>query len=52
MAVPGIATLGIKFGWASAADTKPSSFTALSRINSIGAISLDTEEIDASALED
>lgn len=54
MAVPGVSTLGIKFGYAaeSTAGTKPSSFTLLTRINQIGGISLDTEQIDASALED
>ncbi len=30
----------------------PSSFTVLTRINAIGGISLETEQIDASALED
>ena len=52
MAAPGISTLGIKFGYGAAGDSKPGSFTQLTRINSIGGISLDTEEIDASALED
>ena len=52
MGAPGISTLGVKFGWSAAGDTKPASFTLLTRINAIGSISLDTEEIDASALED
>lgn len=52
MAAPGISSLGIKFGWAAASDTTPAAFTQLTRINEIGGISLDTEEIDASALED
>lgn len=54
MALPGISTLGIEFGYSleSSAGVKPSAFTRLTRINSIGGISLDTEEIDASALED
>lgn len=52
MAAPGVSTLGVKFGWGAAGDTKPASFTQLTRINAIGSISLDTEEIDASALED
>lgn len=52
MAAPGISTVGIKFGWGAAGDSKPASFTQLTRINSIGAISLETEAIDASALED
>lgn len=49
----GISTLGIKVGYAvGAADTKPSAFTWLERCNSVGGITLDTEKIDASALED
>lgn len=54
MAQAGISTVGIKFGWAleTTAGTKPTSFTLLSRINSIAGIELDTEQIDASALED
>lgn len=53
MAVAGLSTLGITLGWASGAlDSKPSDFTTLTRINSIGGISMDTEQIDASALED
>lgn len=51
---PGISTLGIKFGYAAetTAGTKPAAFTWLERCNSIGGITLDTEQIDASALED
>lgn len=51
---PGVSTLGIKFGYAveTAAGTKPAKFTWLERCNSIGGISLETEQIDASALED
>ena len=53
MALPGISTIGVKFGWARGTfDTKPSSFKQLTRINQIGGISLDVNEIDASALED
>lgn len=54
MALAGLSTLGVKLGYAveSSAGSKPSSFVNLSRINSIGGISLDTEKIDASALED
>lgn len=50
----GLATLGVKLGYGveATADTKPSSFTWLERCNSIGGISLSTEQIDASALED
>ncbi|MBR1631359.1 MAG: hypothetical protein IJ680_05840 [Paludibacteraceae bacterium] len=52
MAAPGISTLGIKFGWGAAGDTKPATFTQLTRVNSIGGISIEPEQIDASALED
>lgn len=54
MALPGISTLGIEFGYAleSSVGTKPSAFIKLTRINSIGGITLDTEDIEASALED
>lgn len=49
----GISTLGVKFGWGiGSGDTKPSAFTWLERANSVGGVSLDTEQIDASALED
>ena len=56
MALAGISTLGIKFGYAvessTAIGTKPTSFTTLHRINSIGELSIEPESIDASALED
>lgn len=54
MALAGVSTLGVLFGYAgeSTADTKPSAFTKLTRINSIGNIDLSTNQIDASALED
>ena len=54
MAAPGISTLGILFGYTAetTAGEKPSAFTLLTRINQIGGVSLDTEQIDASALED
>lgn len=50
----GISTLGVLLGYASEteASTKPTAFKALGRINKIGGISLETEQIDASALED
>lgn len=50
----GLSTLGIQLGYGveTTANTKPSSFTQLDRINAIGGISLETETIDASALED
>ena len=54
MAVAGISTLGIKFlyGVETVAGTKPASFTQLTRINSIGGLTITSENIDASALED
>jgi len=53
-AIAGISTLGVQLGWAidSSATTPPSAFTRIERINSIGGISLSTETIDASAMED
>ena len=52
--VMGLSTLGITFGYGveTVAGTKPSSFIQLDRINNIGGISMDVEQIDASALED
>ena len=52
--VMGLSTLGITFGYGveATAGTKPSSFTQLNKINNIGGISMDVEQIDASALED
>lgn len=52
--IAGISTLGVKIGYAveSTAGTKPTAFTQLERVNSIGGITVDTEQIDASALED
>lgn len=53
--VPGISTLGVRVGWMNgAADTIPTSGTCtwLTRINATGEIALDTNTIDASALED
>lgn len=54
MAVAGLSTLGVTFGYGveSTAGTKPTTFTRLTRINQIGGITLDVEQIDASALED
>lgn len=50
----GISTLGITFGYGveTTAGVKPTSFTQLSRINAIGGIAIENEQIDASALED
>lgn len=52
MAAPGISTLGVKLGWGAAGDSKPATFTQLTRVNQIGGISIEPEQIDASALED
>ena len=52
--IAGLSTLGVKFGYAveTVAGTKPAAFTQLERCNSIAGISLNAEQIDASALED
>lgn len=52
--IAGISTLGITLGYAleTEAGKKPTSFTKINRINSIGGISQSTEQIDASAIED
>ena len=54
MAAAGISTLGITFGYGTetTAGTKPTSFKQLTRINALGGISIEPEQIDASALED
>ena len=54
MALAGLSTLGITFGYGveTTAGTKPTAFTKLNRINSIGGITIENEQIDASALED
>lgn len=54
MAIAGVSTLGMElsYGIESVSGEKPSAFTKLARINSIGGISIDPETIDASALED
>ena len=54
MALSGVSTLGVTFGYGaeSTAGTKPATFTELSRINSIGGISLENQTIDSSALTD
>ena len=49
----GISTLGVKLGYGvGTVTTAPTAFKWLERVNSIGGISLETEQIDASALED
>lgn len=52
--ISGISTLGVtlSYGVETTAGTKPTSFKTLPRVNSISGIELDTETIDASALED
>lgn len=52
--IAGLSTLGITFGYGveTTAGTKPSAFSQLTRINSIGGISIEPETINASALED
>lgn len=52
--IAGISTLGITFGFGSetTAGTKPTTFKQLHRINSIGGITIENEQIDASAIED
>lgn len=54
MAEYGLTSLGVKVGYGAeeTAGTKPASLTTLTRINSIGEISMDSEAIDVSALED
>lgn len=50
----GISTLGVKIGYAveTVAGTKPTTFKQLYRINATDEIAIETENIDASALED
>lgn len=49
----GISALGVKLGYGIGSITqKPETFSWLERVNSISGISLSTEQIDASALED
>ena len=54
MALAGLSTLGITFGYGveTTAGEKPTTFTILNRINSLGGITIENEQIDASALED
>lgn len=52
MALPGLSTLGIELGYKASASKPSSGLTVLTRINSIGGISLSTQSIDASALTD
>ena len=54
MAIAGVSTLGITFGYGveETAGTKPTTLKQLTRINSIGGITIENEQIDASAIED
>lgn len=54
MALAGISSLGVTFGYGieTTAGEKPTTFSQLTRINSIGGINIEPEQIDASALED
>ena len=50
----GVSSLGVTFSYGveTTKGTKPTAFTILSRINQIGDVTVETEAIDASALED
>lgn len=52
--ISGLSSLGITFGWGveTTAGTKPTTFKQLHRINAIGEINIENEQIDSSALED
>ena len=54
VAIPGISTLGVIFSYGieTTSGTKPTTFTQLPRCNDISEITLETETIDAAALED
>lgn len=54
MAVAGISSLGVTFGYGveTTAGTKPASFKRLTRINNIGAVTIEPEQIESSGLED
>ena len=54
VSISGISTLGVtlSYGVETVSGQKPAAFTLLPRVNSISGIELDTETIDASALED
>lgn len=54
MAAAGFSTLKVTFGYGTeaTAGTKPETFTKLTRINNIGGITIEPEQIDASTLED
>lgn len=50
----GVSSLGVTFSYGveTTKGTKPTAFTILNRINQIGEVTVETEAIDASALED
>ena len=50
----GVSSLGVTFSYGveTTKGTKPTAFTILNRINQIGDVTVETEAIDASALED
>lgn len=52
--IPGLSTLGVQFSYGveTTAGTKPTSFTLLERCFEIAGITLETEQIDVSTLED
>lgn len=52
--IPGLSTLGIQFSYGveTTAGQKPTTFTLLERCSEIAGITLDTEQIDVSTLED
>lgn len=52
--IAGMTTLGITFGYGveTTAGTKPTSMKQLHRINAIGGISIENDQIDMSAMED
>lgn len=54
VSISGVSTLGVtlSYGVETTAGQKPAAFTTLPRVNEISGIELDTETIDASALED
>lgn len=52
--IPGFSTLGVQFSYGveTTAGTKPTAFTLLERCSEIAGITLETEQIDVSTLED
>ena len=52
--IPGLSTLGVTFSYGveTSAGVKPTKFTLLERCSEIAGISLETEQIDVSTLED